>query len=127
MVFRTLSVSALAGALMLSANVALAADSDQTEGDREQDRTQQRDQDRVYGWSLMSERERIEHRNKMHSFRTVKEREAYLQEHHRQMQERAKAMGVTLSDEPPMRGRGMMGPAGGMGPGGGMMEPGYRR
>ena len=39
-------------------------------------------------------------------------------EHHEQMQERAKARGVTLPAEPPASGGGM-GPGGGMGSGGG--------
>ena len=60
----------------------------------------------VYGYQLMSEQERAENRAKMRSFQTEQEREAYRQEHHKMMQERAKAQGVTLPDEPMPRGQG---------------------
>jgi hypothetical protein len=77
-------------------------------------------EDMAYGWQLMTEDEIIEHRNKMRSFETNEEREAYRLEHHKLMQERAKEHGVTLPDTPLQRGKGM-GPGGGkgMGPGGG--------
>lgn len=116
MKFRTLGLSALAAALLLVTHVAISADKEQTK-----DQVQQRDQDRIYGSQLMTEQERIEHRTKMRSLKTAEEREAYLKEHHKKMQERAKEKGVKLPDEPPMRG-GMMGGPGGMGPGG--MGPG---
>jgi hypothetical protein len=76
----------------------------------------------------MTEQERIEHREKMRTFKTAQERNAYLKQHHEQMQERAKEKGVTLPDEPPARGPGPgMRPGGGMGPGGGGgMGPGGR-
>jgi len=72
----------------------------------------------VYGWQLMSEQERAEHRAKMQGFKTEEERERYRMEHHNMMQERAKERGVTLPDEPQPRGKGM-GPGGGMGMGSG--------
>lgn len=76
------------------------------------------DEEPIYGYQLMTQQEREEHRLKMRSFHTEKEREAYRMEHHKRMQERAKERGVTLPDEPmPRRG---MGPGGGMGPGNGM-------
>lgn len=71
----------------------------------------------VYGWELMTEQERTQHREKMRSFKTEKEREQYRMEHHKKMQERAKERGVTLPDSPQPRGKGMNG--GGMGAGGG--------
>jgi hypothetical protein len=81
------------------------------------------DEEPIYGYQLMTQQEREEHRLKMRSFRTEQEREAYRQEHHKRMQERAKEKGVTLPDEPmPRRG---MGPGGGMGSGSGM-ESGKR-
>ena len=77
--------------------------------------------DTVYGWQLMTEQERIEHRNKMMSMNTKEEREAYRLEHHMRMQERATDKGVTIPDQPQPRGKGMMKQNGGMGkgPGGG--------
>lgn len=77
---------------------------------------QDKAQEPIYGSQLMTREERIEHRNKMRSLKTPEEREAYRQEHHRLMQERAKERGVTLPDAPPPRG---MGPGPGMGAAGG--------
>lgn len=72
----------------------------------------------IYGYQLMTEQERAEHRAKMRSFQTEQEREAYRMEHHKMMQERARAQGVTLPDEPMPRGQGRgMGPGPGAGPG----------
>jgi len=74
--------------------------------------------DMVYGYQLMTEQERAEHRAKMRSFNTEAEREAYRQQHHEMMQQRAKVQGVTLPDEPMPRGQGMgQGYRGGQGQG----------
>lgn len=122
MIIRTLTASALAIALILSTSIGLAADKDQTrDQDRDRDQTQLRDQDQIYGSQLMTEQERIEHRNRMRSMKSNEEREAYRLEHHKKMQARAKERGVTLPDEPAARGH-MMGPGSG-----GMMGPGGRR
>lgn len=75
-------------------------------------------QNRIYGYELMTPQERLEHRNKMRSFETQREREAYRLEHHKQMQERARVKGLTLPDMPRGTGAGM-GRRGGMGSGGG--------
>lgn len=48
------------------------------------------------GWSLMTPEERTEHQNKMRSFKTYDECKAYQEEHHKQMEARAKEKGVTL-------------------------------
>lgn len=61
----------------------------------------------IYGSELMTEQERIEHRNKMRSLKTEQEREEYRRQHHEKMQQRAKERGVTLPDEPMSRGKGM--------------------
>lgn len=77
--------------------------------------------EQVYGSQLMTQQERMEHRTKMQSMKTKKEREQYRMEHHMKMQERAKEKGVTLPDKPPMRNPGMGGGRGmGGGQGGGM-------
>lgn len=73
-------------------------------------------EEQVYGYQLMTQQERIEHRAKMQSFKTMEERERYRIEHHNRMQERAKEQGVTLPDAPMPRG---MGGGPGMGGGGG--------
>ncbi|MBI4809673.1 MAG: hypothetical protein HY799_12085 [Nitrosomonadales bacterium] len=126
MVIRTLAVSALACSLMLGGSVALAADKVQAQ-DRTQDQTRLQDQEQIYGSQLMTEQERLEHRNMMRTLKTQEEREAYRLEHHKKMQVRAKEKGVTLPEEPLPRGRMMRGPGtgGGMGSGGGM-GPGGR-
>ncbi len=82
----------------------------------------------VYGRELMTQQELVEHRAHMRSLNTEQEREAYRLEHHQQMQERARAQGKVIPDEPGPQGQGM-GPrngGGGMGPrnGGGGMGPG---
>ena len=76
-------------------------------------------QQQVYGSQLMTRQERLEYHKKMRGLKTDAEREQFRNEHHQKMQERAKAKGVTLPDEPPVPG-GRMGPGGGIGPGGGM-------
>src|SRR5690349_18019671 len=81
----------------------------------------------IYGSQLMTNQERIEHRNQLRNAKTVEEREQIRLQHHEQMQLRAKERGVTLPDAPPPQGGGMgrrMGPGGGMGPGMGGMGPG---
>lgn len=86
--------------------------------------TQIQDRERVYGSELMTPQERNEYHNRMRVLKTEQEREAFQLEHHKLMQERARAQGKTLPDMPPTgMGPGMMGP--GMGPGSGM-GPGRR-
>lgn len=53
-------------------------------------------QGNTWGWKLMSAEERTEHQNKMRSFKTYDECKAYQQEHHTQMEARAKGKGMTL-------------------------------
>src|SRR5690606_17461463 len=78
----------------------------------------------IFGAQIMTEQERMEHRDRMRAARTLEERERVRAEHHEQMLERARERGVTLPDEPPARGGGM-GPGGsGVGAGGGGMGPG---
>lgn len=70
----------------------------------------------IYGSQMMTQQERIEHRNQMRAAKTLEEREQVRSRHHELMVQRAKERGITLPDEPPMRGG--MGPGGGMGRGG---------
>jgi hypothetical protein len=94
--------------------------------DQERSQAQTQKQERIFGSQLMTRKERAEHRAKLRSLKTLEEREAYRLEHHNKMLERAKERGVTLPDEPPAGGMGMMGPGGGMGPGNGMGPGGGR-
>jgi hypothetical protein len=114
---KTLAMTAITGVLVLAGAPALAED---------QVRDQTRQQDQIYGSQLMTEQERNQYRNQMRSAKTVQEREQIRAEHHKQMQARAKERGVTIPDEPPVRGGGMGPGGGGMGPGGGGMGPGGR-
>ncbi len=75
--------------------------------------TQAQEQEQVYGYELMTEQERAEHRKQMRSFKTEQEREKFRLEHHKKMQERAKERGVTLPEQPLPRGKGMGGGMGG--------------
>lgn len=99
---------------------------------QEQKTKQVQKREQIYGSQLMTQKERNEYHAKMRAAKTAQEREQIRLEHHQQMQERAKERGVTLPDEPPMRGKGMGpgtgkcggpgmpgGPGAGMGSGGG--------
>lgn len=110
-------VSALAGTLLLSPALSFAEDQ-QRDQLRDQDRLQTQDQlrDQIYGSQLMTDQERNEFRARMRAAKTAEERERIRNEHHERMKIRAQEQGVTLPDEPPMRGKGM-GQGGGMGPG----------
>lgn len=115
--------------LLLPAGSLFAADKDQ-DRDRDQDKTQMmdRDQDRqkiqdqdkmIYGYQLMTVEERAQHRAKMQSLNTAEEREAYRQQHHKEMQARAKERGVTIPDTPMRSGGPGPGARSGGGGGGG--------
>jgi hypothetical protein len=103
-------IAAVAASVSLPA---LAADQTRTQ-DQTKTQDQIRDQD-IYGTQLMTQQERDAHRNKMRSAKTYEEQQRIRNEHHKQMQARARERGVTLPPEPPAnRGPGM-----GPGPGGG--------
>lgn len=125
---RSLLYAVVAGSLSVGAALPVTAQDQQQDRlqTQQQQQTQAQTQERVYGWQLMSNEERQAYQAKMRSLQTPEEREQFRLEHHRQMQERAKQMGVQLPDEPmqPGTGRGMGPGGGGMGPGGGGMGPG---
>lgn len=109
----------------LMAGVGIAHAQEAKTQTQEQVKAQTQTQERIYGSQLMTQQERNTYRQKMQTAKTQEEREQIRLEHHKQMQERAKAKGVSLPDEPPMHGPGMgpgggMPPGSGMGPGGGM-------
>ena len=76
-------------------------------------------EDQVYGWQMMSEQERQEHRTKMQNLNTEEERNRYRLEHREMMEKRAKEQGKSLPDMPRDRNNMMDGRGGGMGSGGG--------
>ena len=110
MLRKLLVVSALSCALT---GIAIAADQERAQ---DQTQTQTQSQTRIYGSQLMTGQERSEYRARMRAAKTAEEREQIRNEHHERMKERAQARGVTIPDEPPVRG--MMAPGGGMGGGG---------
>lgn len=70
----------------------------------------------IYGSQIMTDQERVEHRNLMRDAPTQQDRERIRTEHHELMRERARERGITLPDTPPARG----GMGQGMGQGTGM-------
>lgn len=72
----------------------------------------------IYGSQLMTEQERIQHRNRMRTASSDEERQKIRMQHHKEMQIRAAEKGVTLPETPPARGQGMKkGPGQGQGKG----------
>jgi hypothetical protein len=61
---------------------------------------QRMNRDNTYGWSLMSRAERQAHHDKMVGMKTHEECRAYMDQHHAQMAERAKARGRAMPHEP---------------------------
>lgn len=68
--------------------------------DKEEELGRFRDEERIYGWQLMSPAERQLHREKMRSLKTRQEREAYRKQHHELMKKRAEEKGVELQNMP---------------------------
>lgn len=84
-----LMMSTLVGVLSLSVGLALADDQA-----RPDEKTIAKEP--IYGSQLMTQYEKAVYRSKLYLAKTPKEREQIRLEHHKQMQERAKARGVTL-------------------------------
>lgn len=55
-------------------------------------------EDNTRGWQFMTSEERIEHQARVRSFNSLVECRAYQQEHHRQMEQRAKDRGKALPE-----------------------------
>lgn len=52
------------------------------------------------GWAMMSREEQQQHREKMRAFQNYEECLTYMEQHHGQMQERAKERGVNMPGKP---------------------------
>jgi hypothetical protein len=63
---------------------------------------QTNDAQQIYGSQLMTPAERAAYSQRLREARTVQARDRIRAEHHVQMQERAKAQGVTLPPAPPL-------------------------
>lgn len=73
----------------------------------DQQQTTQQSRDRIYGSQLMTAQERAEFREQIRNAGSEEERQRLRAEHHVKMQERAKAQGITLPEEPsPQGGKG---------------------
>jgi hypothetical protein len=122
----------VAAVLAAIAGSAVAADQDQTRTQSQmltQEQINKMPDQQIYGSQLMTQQERNAYRNQMRAAKTYEEQQRIRNEHHKQMQARAKERGVTIPDQPPAHGMGGgmgpgPGPGGGMGPGGGGMGPG---
>jgi hypothetical protein len=108
MMKRPLMLSVLAIALSLYAGFVVASGGPTPVGEN----AQIQQQEHIYGYQLMTPQERIEYRDKMRDAKTAEEREQIRNKHHNIMVIRAKARGVILPAEPPVRG-GNMGVRGG--------------
>lgn len=64
-------------------------------------------QEQVYGSQLMTNEERAEYHGAMRAAKTVEERELLRKEQHQRMDARAKTRGVTLANDPLVRGEGV--------------------
>jgi hypothetical protein len=123
MTMRTPStLSSLLALLLAASSTAWAQDtaSPAKEQVQQQKTKTVRQRDQIYGSQLMTRQERIAHRAKLRAAKTEQEREQIREEHHKQMQERAKERGVTLPDMPSPRAKGAgpgSGPRDGSGPG----------
>jgi hypothetical protein len=77
----------------------MTRDRDQTKDmTKDRDQTKARDRDRIFGEQLMTEQERNEFRNRIRLAKSDGERAQIRNEHRKQMLERAKQRGVTLSE-----------------------------
>ena len=103
--------------LTLSICVAMAVAAQAADQTKATQQTQTQQAERIYGYALMTQQERTEYQNRMRSLKTDQEREALRLEHHKKMQERAKAQGKTLPDMPPAGHGAGMGPGMGQGQG----------
>ncbi|HLE94263.1 MAG TPA: hypothetical protein VI543_06735 [Sulfuricaulis sp.] len=126
--------AAIAAMISTVASITIAADKDWDQSNLPSLR-------QVYGSQLMGQQELDDYRAQMSAAKNGQERDFVRQAHYKQMKERAKQQGVTLSDESPAHGMapglgfgsGMgspgsdMSPGGGMGGSGGGVGPGSRR
>lgn len=120
-------VSMLALSVCMTLGIAAPVAAQTQSREQAESQVQKQEQERIYGSELMTPRERSEYQARMRAAKTEQERNNLRLQHHKEMQERARAQGKTLPDMPPAdRGPGMGPGGGGMGPGGGMMGPGGR-
>jgi hypothetical protein len=115
-----ISMAMLAAATLVATMGSTGAVAQDKVQDQTRDRTQLTVRDPIYGSQLMTQAERNTHRATLRKMKTEQEREAYRLEHHKLMQERAAAKGITLPAVPPAGGAGpgsgLGGGAGGPGP-----------
>jgi len=103
-----ITLSSLLALLLAATSTAWAQDTAAPvkEQAQEQKTKQVQKREQIYGSQMMTQQERNEHSAKLRAAKTEQEREQIRQEHHKQMQVRAKERGVTLPDEPTPGGKG---------------------
>jgi len=111
MKLRTLALTSTALAFLVTGATSFAADPEKTQTQsqtKKQTKIQEQVSDNapVFGWELMTVKERNAHREKMRLLKTQSARTAYLEKHHKMMEERAKERGVNLREQPMMGGQG---------------------
>jgi hypothetical protein len=119
---KMLVVLSLMSCVSLISGPSPAADQDQDKEraqNQEKSREMTQTQEPIYGSQLMTEQERLEYRARLREAPTEEDRNQIRGEHHELMQERAKAQGMVLPEQPP-EGRGMGQGGMGGGRGGGM-------
>jgi hypothetical protein len=84
MKLKSIFAAALAGIILTTSGMALARG------------TWSANKGNTWSWQLMTPAERTEHQTKMRNFKTYDECKTYQEEHHKQMEVRAKEKGVTL-------------------------------
>lgn len=70
-----------------------------------------REPDMIYGYELMTPKERVDYMDRLHNAKTIEERDKIRNEHYQLMQERARKRGETLPGAP-CPGPGYYGPGG---------------
>lgn len=118
MKFATICSASLALTLMLPFSSSFAQDQDMEQTrDRLQSQTQEQVMDRdgypISGYGMMSAQEREQFREQMRSM-TPEQRQAFRQEHHQRMVERARARGVDVENLPATAAGQKKGQGGGM-------------
>ena len=102
-----MTLSALASAQTVTGAVSPPQVRDRAEQQVRNGATSQARNGDIYGYQLMTERERAEFRERVRAARTEQEREQIRSAHHAQMQARARERGVTLSGPRVTSGSGL--------------------
>jgi len=94
--------AALALALTFPLSTTYAADQDRDQTQlQDQTRLKDRDGYPITGYDMMTDQERAQFQDQMRSMDSMAERQAYREQHHERMMERARAQGIDVENLPP--------------------------